>query len=71
MNNNTILPRDWGNARGRAAWSTTRSLGITCPRCGKCGTCTVSPDGQRFKCWRNGGEHFDTAGQPLPRKGTA
>jgi hypothetical protein len=44
-------------------WQTTKRAGIPCGDCGTIGTCTVSPDGTAFKCWRDGGE--------TPRKAVA
>src|SRR5689334_2686721 len=39
-----------------ARWRTTKQAGVPCGSCGKVGTCTVSPDGTAFKCWRDGGK---------------
>src|SRR5438552_687956 len=39
-------------------WQTTKAVRIPCGVCGKIGTCTVSPDGRAFKCWRNGGKVY-------------
>ncbi len=36
-------------------WATTKKARIPCGTCGEMGTCTVSPDGTRFKCWKDGG----------------
>lgn len=37
-------------------WRTCRRAKVECAGCKKMDTCTVSPDGTAFKCWRNGGE---------------
>lgn len=39
-------------------WQTTRAARTPCEVCGKVDTCTVSPDGRAFKCWRNDGKVF-------------
>jgi 5S rRNA maturation endonuclease (ribonuclease M5) len=41
-------------------WRTTRQAGVVCAVCGKTDSCTVSPDGLAFKCWRNGGQITQT-----------
>jgi hypothetical protein len=42
-------------------WQSCKRAGIACPVCGKVGSCTVSPDGTAFKCWRDGGKVHQTA----------
>ncbi len=46
----------------RNRWKTTKSAEIPCGNCGTRGTCTVSPDGTAFKCWRDGGKVHQTNG---------
>jgi putative DNA primase/helicase len=44
-----------------AKWQTTKRARVACGQCGKSGTCTVSPDGTAFKCWKDGGKVFQTS----------
>jgi len=44
----------------QSQWKTTKSVGVDCASCGKKGTCTVSPDGKAFKCWKDGGRIHQT-----------
>ena len=46
-------------------WQTTRQAGVKCGGCGQMDTCTVAPDGNAFKCWRNGGEVIQMDGGRL------
>lgn len=39
----------------KAKWPTCKQADIACAGCGKKKSCTVAPDGNAFKCWRDGG----------------
>jgi hypothetical protein len=52
-----------------STWQTTKRAGIACGACGKFGSCTVSPDGTAFKCWRDGGRVHQSA-KPAGCNGT-
>jgi hypothetical protein len=41
-------------------WQTCKRAGVECAGCGRADTCTMSPDGTAFKCWRDGGKIFQT-----------
>src|SRR5689334_4324615 len=41
-------------------WQTCKAAGVECAGCNKSDTCTVSPDGTVFKCWRDGGRLIQT-----------
>lgn len=51
-------------------WPTTKHESVDCFGCGKKGTCTISPDHQRSKCWPNGGKLYDANGECSPGCGT-
>lgn len=59
-------------------WQTTKQANVHCGKCGKIGSCTVSPDGKAFKCWPDGGRvvqtgpartAYTTAPAPRPKTG--
>lgn len=50
-------------------WRTCRQAKVECGGCGKIGSCTVSPDGTAFKCWRDGGRVIQTAPKPIHQSG--
>lgn len=51
-------------------WTTSKIAGIPCLGCGKLDSCTVSPDGNACKCWRDGGKiHFSEGTEGGPASG--